>query len=171
MPGVPDPLRETVTAGAPAGDDPAATRTDPPEPAPQIEHFLLFLLLLSFCLATVVGNALVVLAVLREKSLHSATNYFLTSLAVADCLVGLVVMPFSGWSLTQTDQFNRGCGNYTSGVQLLDLNGDTVTARGIAPLRGTARRAFLNKGTLFAVSDDQVASFAWCKSISLSLAP
>ena len=56
-----------------------------------IQHMVLFLILLTFCLATVLGNILVVLAVIRESSLHTATNYFVTSLAVADCLVGTYV--------------------------------------------------------------------------------
>ncbi|KAL1114904.1 hypothetical protein AAG570_007728 [Ranatra chinensis] len=51
--------------------------------------------LLLFSMATVFGNGLVIAAVVRERYLHTATNYFVTSLALADCLVGLVVMPFS----------------------------------------------------------------------------
>lgn len=55
----------------------------------------LAIVLILCSVATVFGNSLVILAVFRERYLHTATNYFVTSLAFADCLVGLVVMPFS----------------------------------------------------------------------------
>ena len=42
---------------------------------------------------TVAGNALVLLAVYRTPSLHNMTNYFLASLAVADCYVGITALP------------------------------------------------------------------------------
>ena len=41
------------------------------------------------------GNVLVCMAVATEKKLQNVTNYFLTSLAVADLFVCCVVMPLS----------------------------------------------------------------------------
>lgn len=73
-------------------------------PAPESDNPVLALVLFSFCLATVLGNALVIAAVARERYLHTVTNYFITSLAVADCLVGSIVMPFSAAVEMQSDR-------------------------------------------------------------------
>ncbi|KAM4608705.1 5-hydroxytryptamine receptor 2A [Polymixia lowei] len=53
------------------------------------------LLILVVIAVTVTGNILVILAVSLEKKLQNATNYFLMSLAVADMLLGILVMPVS----------------------------------------------------------------------------
>ncbi|XP_032889179.1 D(3) dopamine receptor [Amblyraja radiata] len=55
-------------------------------------YFALFFILLIF--AIVFGNVLVCLAVLKEKSLQTTTNYLVVSLAVADMLVATLVMPW-----------------------------------------------------------------------------
>nr|XP_055071696.1 5-hydroxytryptamine receptor 2A [Misgurnus anguillicaudatus] len=53
------------------------------------------LLILVAVIITVAGNILVIMAVNLERKLQNATNYFLMSLAVADMLLGLLVMPVS----------------------------------------------------------------------------
>ncbi|XP_072330277.1 5-hydroxytryptamine receptor 2B [Scyliorhinus torazame] len=53
------------------------------------------LLILLVIIPTIGGNILVILAVSLEKKLQNATNYFLMSLAVADMLVGFLVMPIA----------------------------------------------------------------------------
>lgn len=53
------------------------------------------LLLVLFPITCIFGNSLVVLAVLTERSLQTTTNYLLVSLAMADMLIAVFVMPFS----------------------------------------------------------------------------
>ncbi|XP_067129463.1 dopamine receptor 2-like [Centruroides vittatus] len=65
------------------------------KPELHIHRPLLAVLLAFFCVVTVFGNVLVMVAVAREQYLHTVTNYFIASLATADCLVGALVMPFS----------------------------------------------------------------------------
>ena len=48
---------------------------------------------------TLVGNGAVLRAVQREKNLQNSTNFLIVSLAVADLLVGLIVMPWGIYAL------------------------------------------------------------------------
>ncbi|XP_052782177.1 histamine H1 receptor-like [Mya arenaria] len=53
------------------------------------------IVLTFLCLLTTVGNAMVLHAVRTERRLQSVSNMFIVSLAIADLIVGLVVMPIS----------------------------------------------------------------------------
>ncbi|KAJ6662257.1 hypothetical protein lerEdw1_012420 [Lerista edwardsae] len=65
--------------------------TGPASPQPHAYYALCYCILI---LAIVFGNVLVCLAVLRERSLQTTTNYLVVSLAVADLLVATLVMPW-----------------------------------------------------------------------------
>jgi hypothetical protein len=60
-----------------------------------IHHPVLAVILGVMCLMVIAGNVLVMVAIRRERNLQTVTNYFVASLSAADCLVGLIVMPFS----------------------------------------------------------------------------
>jgi octopamine receptor len=51
--------------------------------------------LLLITVMVIVGNCLVIAAVFISTKLRSVTNLFIVSLAVADLMVGLTVLPFS----------------------------------------------------------------------------
>ena len=65
------------------------------------------LALLLIPVATIFGNILVVLAVVREKNLHNVTNYFVVSLAIADLTVAATVIPFAVYSEVSDDRNSR----------------------------------------------------------------
>lgn len=69
----------------------------PPPPPPHIgttEHNFPALILGIFLIIVIIcGNVLVCLSVCREKALKTTTNYFIVSLAVADLLLAVLVLP------------------------------------------------------------------------------
>ena len=66
------------------------------------DRFWIDFIICIFCtlviLATLIGNTLVILAVMIVKKLHTkdnANNYLIVSLAISDLLVGVLVLPFA----------------------------------------------------------------------------
>uniref|UniRef100_A0A915DFX0 G-protein coupled receptors family 1 profile domain-containing protein n=1 Tax=Ditylenchus dipsaci TaxID=166011 RepID=A0A915DFX0_9BILA len=60
-----------------------------------LQDVFVALFLILMILMTVLGNVLVVLSVFFYKRMRTFTNFLLTSLATADLLVGLLIMPLS----------------------------------------------------------------------------
>ncbi|KAH9528615.1 receptor [Dermatophagoides farinae] len=65
------------------------------EPDLRVHYPGLSILLGIICVIVVFGNGLTMLSICKERYLRTVTNYFVASLAFADCLVGAIVMPFS----------------------------------------------------------------------------
>lgn len=59
----------------------------------------LILLASILLLGTIIGNTLIILAVLSNNRLQNGTNFFLMSLAISDLMVAILVMPFGILSL------------------------------------------------------------------------
>ncbi|NXT36538.1 DRD3 protein, partial [Pelecanoides urinatrix] len=85
----------TRTGSHPNTTDPipcgADNTTKPDLPHSHAYYALCYCILI---LAIIFGNVLVCLAVLRERTLQTTTNYLVVSLAVADLLVATLVMPW-----------------------------------------------------------------------------
>lgn len=61
-------------------------------------NFLALAFGVPLILIIILGNVLVCLSVLTERSLKTATNYFIVSLAVADLLLAMLVLPLYVYS-------------------------------------------------------------------------
>ncbi|CAK9295657.1 unnamed protein product [Gordionus sp. m RMFG-2023] len=53
------------------------------------------ILLFTFCILTIFGNFMVIYVIKKDRKLQTVSNYFIMSLASADLLLGLLVMPIS----------------------------------------------------------------------------
>ena len=69
--------------------------TASPSPYTIYQIVILAMIMTAMMIVIVVGNILVIIATATESNLASVQNWFIASLAVADLLIGLVVMPFS----------------------------------------------------------------------------
>jgi len=68
----------------------------------------------------------------------------------------LILVPYSSYDWRGSDGV---CHRSESGIQLIDWKDDTLTLRGMAPVWGSPRRAFLHDQRMFAVSDGLVATY------------
>nr|XP_033470972.1 dopamine receptor D4 related sequence [Epinephelus lanceolatus] len=78
---------DNVTAGSPPGETHLKNY-----------NYLALVLGVPLILVIILGNVLVCLSVLTEQSLKTATNYFIISLAAADLLLALLVLPLYVYS-------------------------------------------------------------------------
>lgn len=67
-------------------------------------NYLALVLGVPLILVIILGNILVCLSVLTERSLKTATNYFIISLAVADLLLAVLVLPLYVYSEVSEDR-------------------------------------------------------------------
>lgn len=72
------------------------------------ERVILGIFLVLLVILTIAGNSVVVAAIATFKQLRTLTNYFVLSLAIADILVAMTVMPFGVYHQMNNSVFELG---------------------------------------------------------------
>lgn len=70
-----------------------STAPPPPPHSSTERNFPALIFGISLIVVIICGNVLVCLSVYREKALKTTTNYFIVSLAAADLLLAVLVLP------------------------------------------------------------------------------
>ncbi|XP_060577822.1 5-hydroxytryptamine receptor 4-like [Ruditapes philippinarum] len=97
---------------------------DMPGPPPlygSVSRYALAAFLFIFPCFTLIGSSFVIIAVYTHKRLHTITNAFVVSLAVADSLVAILVMPFGIYQ-----QFNNKTWNLSRELCLITTSFDVM---------------------------------------------
>ncbi|CAH1788321.1 unnamed protein product [Owenia fusiformis] len=72
------------------------------------ETLIIGIILCCLILLTILGNLLVIVSVVTFRKLRTLTNYFVISLAIADTLVAVLVMPFGVYQQVTNLQWGLG---------------------------------------------------------------
>lgn len=97
-----------LNVSAAAGANSSTSEMDAESGAGMAETVLMGILMGLLVLGIVFGNVLVITAIIRFQRLQTVTNYFITSLACADLVMGVLVVPFGAcYILLQTWHFGN----------------------------------------------------------------
>uniref|UniRef100_A0A8C5MDY5 Beta-2 adrenergic receptor n=1 Tax=Leptobrachium leishanense TaxID=445787 RepID=A0A8C5MDY5_9ANUR len=114
---------ETASTNSTSSQPPAAG--DPPGEAWMVGMGMLMSVIV---LVIVFGNVLVITAIAKFQRLQTVTNYFITSLACADLVMGLIVVPFGASSvMMDTWKFGNMWCEFWTAVDILCVTASIET--------------------------------------------
>ncbi|KAL3076899.1 hypothetical protein niasHT_039679 [Heterodera trifolii] len=107
----------SFAASSPSLSDVLLNFPSSPSQPSELQLFIYGFILVLIPTATLLGNGLVIVSVLRFKALHSAINFLILGLAIADLGVALFVMPYAVYVYVQGGRWLLGplmCNLYLS---------------------------------------------------------